>query len=139
MYNFSAWKLALVLTVLLFSILYLLPTPNQSYDKLYGYLPLWMQERLPAFDVTDDHTLKISLQETDEVRYPEGMNYRKVVNQLSDILRSQLNEIGLSEEEEDYIFEEVMKPVRKFRLRNDYYLNRDLRTKTVRETNEKKE
>ena len=105
MYNFSAWKLALVLTVLLFSILYLLPTPNQSYDKLYGYLPLWMQERLPAFDVTDDHTLKISLQETDEVRYPEGMNYRKVVNQLSDILRSQLNEIGLSEEEEDYIFE----------------------------------
>ncbi|MEC8840425.1 MAG: hypothetical protein VX432_02415, partial [Candidatus Poribacteria bacterium] len=102
MYNFSAWKLALVLTVLLFSILYLLPT---TYDKLYGYLPLWMQEGLPVFDVVDDHTLKISLKETDEFRYPSGKNYRKVVNELSDVLDGQINKFGLSEAEGDYIFE----------------------------------
>ncbi|MEC8893912.1 MAG: hypothetical protein VX901_11360, partial [Candidatus Poribacteria bacterium] len=104
MYNFSAWKLALVLTVLLFSILYLLPT---TYDKLYGYLPLWMQEgwQDKKLWVVDGHTLKISLKETDEFIYPSGKNYRKVVNELSDVLDSQINKLGLSEVEGDYIFE----------------------------------
>ena len=102
MYIFSAWKLALILAVLLFSILYLLPT---TYDNLYGYLPLWMQEGLPVFDVIDDHTLKTSLKETGKFSYPSGKNYRKVVNELSDVLDSQLNKIGLSEVTGDYIFE----------------------------------
>ena len=102
MYIFSAWKLALILAVLLFSILYLLPT---TYDNLYGYLPLWMQESLPVFDVIDDHTLKTSLKETGKFSYPSGKNYRKVVNELSDVLDSQLNKIGLSEVTGDYIFE----------------------------------
>ena len=101
MYIFSAWKLALILAVLLFSILYLLPT---TYDNLYGYLPLWMQEGL-KFDVIDDHTLKTSLKETGKFSYPSGKNYRKVVNELSDVLDSQLNKIGLSEVTGDYIFE----------------------------------
>ena len=102
MYKFSAWKLALVLVVLLFSILHLLPT---IYDKLYGYLPLWMQEGLPAFNVIDDYTLKVSLKETDGFEYPSGKNYRKIVNELSNVLGSQLNKMGLSEMEGDYIFE----------------------------------
>ena len=41
------------------------------------------------------------------------------------------------QEEEDYIFEECMKPVRKFRLKNDYYFN-NLKKKTIRGVNEKK-
>ena len=91
MYNFSAWKLALVLTVLLFSILYLLPT---TYDKLYGYLPLWMQERLDEFQATDESTLKVSL---DGVRYPEGINFHDAKTELQDVFRVHLDGIELSE------------------------------------------
>ena len=123
MYIFSAWKLALILAVLLFSILYLLPT---TYDNLYGYLPLWMQEGLPVFDVIDDHTLKTSLKETDKFSYPSGKNYRKVVNELSDVLDSQLNKIGLSEVTGDYTFETTAE--REFHVK---FLSERAKTKKV--------
>ncbi|MBB14852.1 protein translocase subunit SecD [Candidatus Poribacteria bacterium] len=122
MYIFSAWKLALILAVLLFSILYLLPT---TYDNLYGYLPLWMQEGL-KFDVIDDHTLKTSLKETDKFSYPSGKNYRKVVNELSDVLDSQLNKIGLSEVTGDYTFETTAE--REFHVK---FLSERAKTKKV--------
>ena len=47
MYSVSVWKLTLIIVVLVFSALYLIPTPENLYNPLYGNLSLWMQEKLP--------------------------------------------------------------------------------------------
>ena len=67
MYRFNIWKIVLIIGVLLFSALYLIPTPDSLYNPLYGNLPLWMQEKLPSFEVTEDNDFKVSLA---EVKYP---------------------------------------------------------------------
>ena len=73
MYSVSVWKLILIIVVLVFSALYLIPTPENLYNPLYGNLSLWMQERLPNFEATDENSLKVSLQ---EVKYPEASTCR---------------------------------------------------------------
>ena len=94
MYQFSVWKLILIIVVLLFAALYLLPTPDYFYNPLYGNLPLWMQERLDEFQATDESTLKVSL---DGVRYPEGINFHDAKTELQDVFRVHLDGIELSE------------------------------------------
>ena len=51
MYRFSIWKIVFIIGVLLLAALYLIPTPDSFYNPLYGNLPLWMQEKLPRFEV----------------------------------------------------------------------------------------
>lgn len=100
MYRFSVWKLVLIITVFVFSVLYLIPTPDSLYNSLYGNLPLWMQDRLPKFEATEDNALKIKLPETQD-EYPEGVNFNDATTELSDVLRVQLGKDGF-EEGKDY-------------------------------------
>jgi protein-export membrane protein SecD/preprotein translocase SecF subunit len=101
MYSVSVWKLILIIVVLVFSALYLIPTPGNLYNPLYGNLSLWMQEKLPKFEATDENSLKISLQ---EVEYPEGINFQDTTTELEEILVRRLEAKGF-EEEVDYQFD----------------------------------
>ena len=101
MYSVSVWKLILIIVVLVFSALYLIPTPGNFYNPLYGNLSLWMQERLPKFEATDENSLKVSLQ---EVEYPEGINLQDATAELKEILARRLEANGF-EETVDYQFD----------------------------------
>ena len=101
MYRFSIWKIVLIVGVLIFSALYLIPTPDSFYNPLYGNLPLWMQEKLPPFEVTEDNTLKVNLA---EVEYPEGINFQDATFELQDVFRVHLGKLGF-EETLDYEFD----------------------------------
>ncbi|MCE2394534.1 protein translocase subunit SecD [Candidatus Poribacteria bacterium] len=101
MYSVSIWKLILIIVVLVFSALYLIPTPENFYNPLYGNLSLWMQERLPRFEATDENSLRVSLQ---EVEYPEGINLQDATMELEEILAKRLEANGF-EEAIDYQFD----------------------------------
>ena len=101
MYSVSVSKLILIIVVLVFSALYLIPTPEDFYNPLYGNLSLWMQERLPKFEATDENSLKVSLQ---EVEYPEGINLQDATTELEEILARRLEANGF-EETVDYQFD----------------------------------
>lgn len=101
MYRFSIWKIVLIFGVFLFSVLYLIPTPDNFYNPLYGNLPLWMQEKLPPFEVTEDNALKVNLA---DVEYPEGINFQDATFELQDIFRVHLRKLEL-EETLDYEFD----------------------------------
>ena len=101
MYRFSIWKIVLIVGVFLFSVLYLIPTPDNFYNPLYGNLPLWMQEKLPPFEVTEDNALKVNLA---EVEYPEGINFQDATFELQDVFRVHLRKLEL-EETRDYEFD----------------------------------
>ena len=101
MYRFSIWKMVLILGVFLFSVLYLIPTPDDFYNPLYGNLPLWIQEKLPPFEVTEDNALMVSLA---EVEYPEGINFQDATFELQDVFRVHLRKLEL-EETRDYEFD----------------------------------
>ena len=101
MYRFSIWKILLIIGVLIFSALYLIPTPDRFYNPLYGNLPLWMQEKLPPFEVSGDNAFKVNLA---EVEYPEGINFQDATFELQDVFRVHLRKLGL-EETLDYEFD----------------------------------
>ena len=101
MYRFSVWKIVLIIGVLIFSALYLIPTPDSFYNPLYGNLPLWMQEKLPPFEVSGDNAFKVNLA---EVEYPEGINFQDTTFELQDVFRVHLRKLGL-EETRDYEFD----------------------------------
>ena len=101
MYRFSVWKIVLILGVLVFAALYLIPTPDNFYNPLYGNLPLWMQEKLPTFEVSEDKAFKVNLA---EVEYPEGINFQDTTFELQDVFRVHLRKLGL-EETLDYEFD----------------------------------
>ena len=94
MYSVSVWKLTLIIVVLVFSALYLIPTPENLYNPLYGNLSLWMQEKLPKFEATDENALKVSLQ---SVVYPEGINFQDATTELKEILQRRLEANGFAE------------------------------------------
>ena len=94
MYSVSVWKLTLIIVVLVFSALYLIPTPENLYNPLYGNLSLWMQEKLPKFEATDENALKVSLQ---SVVYPEGINFQDATTELKEILQRRLGANGFAE------------------------------------------
>ena len=94
MYSVSVWKLTLIIVVLVFSALYLIPTPENLYNPLYGNLSLWMQEKLPKFEATDENALKVSLQ---SVVYPEGINFQDATTELKEILQRRLEANGFVE------------------------------------------
>ncbi|MYE90530.1 protein translocase subunit SecD [Candidatus Poribacteria bacterium] len=60
-----------------------------------------MQERLPRFEVTDENSLKVSLQ---EVEYPEGINLQDATAEFEEILARRLEASGF-EEAIDYQFD----------------------------------
>ncbi|MDE0502871.1 MAG: protein translocase subunit SecD, partial [Candidatus Poribacteria bacterium] len=95
MYQFSAWKLTLIIVVLVFAALYLIPTPDYFFNPLYGNLPPWMQERLSKFEATEDNSLKVSL---NDVQFPEGINLHDAKTDLKDIFRVHLGKLGFVEE-----------------------------------------
>ena len=101
MYRFNIWKMVLILGVLLISALYLIPTPDSFYNPLYGNLPLWMQEKLPSFEVTEDSDFKVNLT---EVEYPEGISFQDTTSELMDVFRVHLGKLGL-EHAVDYEFD----------------------------------
>ncbi len=100
MYRFSIWKIVLIVGVFLFSVIYLIPTPDSFYNPLYGNLPLWMQEKLPPFEVTEDNDLRVNLA---EVEYPEGISFQDATSELKDVFQVHLGKQEL-EETLDYEF-----------------------------------
>ena len=101
MYRFNIWKIVLIIGVLLISALYLIPTPDSFYNPLYGNLPLWMQQDLPAFEVTEDGDFKVSLAEVD---YPEGISFQDATDELKDVFKVHLAKQKLKETS-DYEFD----------------------------------
>ncbi len=101
MYRFNIWKIVLILGVLVFSVLYLIPTPDSFYNPLYGNLPLWMQEKLPPFEVTEAHELKVNLT---EVEYPEGISFQDTTRELEDIFGVHLGKLDFAQDV-DYEFD----------------------------------
>lgn len=100
MYRFNIWKIVLIIGILLLSVLYLIPTPDRFYLPLYGNLPLWMQETLPPFEVTEDNAFKVNLA---DVNYPEGKNFQDATDELQDIFKVHLEKLEF-EETVDYQF-----------------------------------
>ena len=101
MYRFNIWKIVLIISVLLLSILYLIPTPDRFYLPLYGNLPRDLQEVLPPFEVTDENAFRVDLA---NVELPTGTNFQEATNQLQDIFDVQLEKLGF-EEAVDYEFD----------------------------------
>ena len=101
MYKFSGWKLVLIISVLLLAALYLIPTPDRFYNPLYGNLPLWMQEVLPRFEVSEENAFKVSLA---DVTYPEGRSFQEATAGFEDVFRVHLETLGF-EENTDYQFD----------------------------------
>ncbi|MCE2402319.1 protein translocase subunit SecD [Candidatus Poribacteria bacterium] len=94
MYRFNIWKIVLIVGILLLSVLYLIPTPDRFYLPLYGNLPLWMQEDLPPFEVSEENALKVNLA---DVEYPEGKNFQETVTELQDVFKVHLEKLGFKE------------------------------------------
>ena len=101
MYRFSIWKIVLIIGVLLLSLLYLIPTPDSLYLPLYGNLPLWIQEDLPPFEVSEENAFKVNLV---DVNYPEGKNLQKATEELQDVFNVHLKSLDF-EENVDYEFD----------------------------------
>lgn len=101
MYRFSIWKIVLIVGVLLLSLLYLIPTPDSLYLPLYGNLPLWIQEDLPHFEVSEENAFKVNLADVD---YPEGKNLQKATEELQDVFNVHLKSLEF-EENVDYEFD----------------------------------
>ena len=93
MYQFSAGKLILILLVLVFSVLYILPTPDRFFDPLYGHMPLWMQKKLPQFEATKENTVEIDLK---DIKFPKGNDFVDTTKTLKQILENRLSEVGFS-------------------------------------------
>ncbi len=101
MYRFNIWRIVLIIGVLLLSLLYLMPTPDSLYLPLYGNLPLWIQEHLPLFEVTEDNAFKVNLA---DVKYPEGKNLQEATDELQDVFNVHLGKLDF-EENVDYEFD----------------------------------
>ena len=95
MYQFSAGKLILILLVLIFSVLYILPTPDRFYDPLYGHMPLWMQKKLPQsqFETIQKNSIEVNLK---DVQFPKGTDFLDTTETLKLILKNRLDKAGFS-------------------------------------------
>ncbi len=104
MYTFNIWKIVLIIGVFLFAALYLIPTPDGLYNPLYGNLPLWMQEKLPNFEISEEDDTVAFKVDLSEVTYPEGINFQDAIHNLEDVFRVHLNKLEF-EENVDYQFD----------------------------------
>ena len=95
MYQFSAGKLILILLVLIFSVLYILPTPDRFFDPLYGHMPLWMQKKLPQsqFEIVQENSIEVNLK---DVQFPKGTDFVDTTETLQLILKNRLDKAGFS-------------------------------------------
>ena len=95
MYQFSAGKLILILLVLIFSVLYILPTPDRFFDPLYGHMPLWMQKKLPQsqFETVQENSIEVNLK---DVQFPKGTDFLDTTETLKLILKNRLDKAGFS-------------------------------------------
>ena len=95
MYQFSAGKLILILLVLIFSVLYILPTPDRFFDPLYGHMPLWMQKKLPQsqFETIQKNSIEVNLK---DVQFPKGTDFVDATETLKLILKNRLDKAGFS-------------------------------------------
>ena len=95
MYQFSAGKLILILLVLIFSVLYILPTPDRFFDPLYGHMPLWMQKKLPQsqFETVQENSIEVNLK---DVQFPKGTDFVDTTETLQLILKNRLDKAGFS-------------------------------------------
>ena len=95
MYQFSAGKLILILLVLIFSVLYILPTPDRFFDPLYGHMPLWMQKKLPQsqFETVQENSIEVNLK---DVQFPKGTDFVDTTEMLQLILKNRLDKAGFS-------------------------------------------
>lgn len=91
MYKVNRLKLTIIIVVFLFSALYLLPTFDAIYGPFYGYLELWMQERLPQPQVKKS-SIKLAI--SDE-KLPEGINFQEAISKLRTIMEDRFQEIGM--------------------------------------------
>jgi len=101
----NRWKLALIVGVFVIFAIYLLPTPKTLYGALYGYLDVWMQQRIPHPEVVEESSNALSF-ELSEIRFPEGIDFQEAVSRLEIILRGRLEPLGYEEVDKELLSDE---------------------------------
>ncbi len=96
MFKINWWKVSLIILILVFSVLYILPTPSSTYGPLYGYLEVWMQREIPPPTVTDDGAIRFDLS---KAKLPAGVDLYEAVDKIQTILKSRLESLGIPEEQ----------------------------------------
>ena len=99
MYRISKWKLALIIGVFLFSVLYLLPTIQSIYGRFYGYLDLWMQGKIPPPSVQSDEDGEAIMFAIPKDDLPKGISVPEAVKSIQDMVGRRLNTLGVPDEE----------------------------------------
>jgi len=92
----NRWKLALIVGVFVIFAIYLLPTPKSLYGMFYGYLDVWIQQRIPRPEVVEGSANALSF-DLSEVVFPEGMDFQEATSRLETILRGRLEPLGFEE------------------------------------------
>jgi preprotein translocase subunit SecD len=100
MFRINRWKLSLIILILLFSALYILPTPSSTYGPLYGYFEVWMQREIPYPTVTDDGAIRFDLS---KVKLPAGVDLYEAIDKIQTILKSRLEALGISEDQISFL------------------------------------
>ena len=99
MFRINKWRLALIAAVLLFSLLYILPTPSSVYGPLYGYFEVWMQREIPRPTITEDGAIRFDLSNS---RLPAGVDFHEAVDKIWRVVKSRLEALGIQEEKISY-------------------------------------
>ncbi|MFC1716257.1 protein translocase subunit SecD [Candidatus Poribacteria bacterium] len=100
MYRISKWKLVLIILVFVFTALYLLPTVPGLYGRLYGYLSVKMQNKMPQPDVQSGEAGEfIRFVIPDDL--PKGVNVVEASQFIQDIVGRRLTVLGAGEEVEE--------------------------------------
>lgn len=94
MFRINKWRLALIAAVLLFSLLYILPTPSSVYGPLYGYFEVWMQREIPRPTVTEEGAIRFDLSSS---RLPAGVDFHEAVDKIWRIVKGRLEALGIPE------------------------------------------
>ena len=94
MYRISKWKLALIIGVFLFSVLYLLPTVPGIYDRLFGYFEIWMQRDISPPEVVssaDGAFIKFDIPR----ELPKGTSIEEAIEAVKDVVGRRLSKLGI--------------------------------------------
>ena len=101
----NRWKLALIVGVFVIFAIYLLPTPKTLYGTLYGYLDVWMQQRIPHPEVVEESANVLSF-DLSKVKFPEGTDFQEATSRLEIILSGRLEPLGYEEVNKELLSDE---------------------------------
>ena len=101
----NRWRLALIVGVFVIFAIYLLPTPKSLYGTLYGYLDVWIQQRIQQPEVIEESSNALSF-DLSGVKFPEGIDFQEATSRLEIILRGRLEPLGYEEVDKELLSDE---------------------------------